>query len=243
MPVLKEGPAIAGLAAIIGDPARANMLAALMSGRALTAGELAREAGIAAPTASGHLARLREAGLVLVEAQGRHRYVRLAGPEIASLLEGLMGLAARNGRLRTRPGPRDPALRAARVCYDHLAGDWGVRLYDALLADGRLDDAGGSPVLTARGRAFFAAEGIDVGALAASRRPLCRACLDWSERRPHLAGALGKAILDHALSRHWLRRVPGSRALAVTPPGLAVLRAWTAAGEAQVAAARRSEAG
>ncbi len=136
---MKEGPSIASVAALIGDPARANMLAALMSGRALTAGELAREAGIAAPTASGHLARLREAGLVLVEAQGRHRYVRLAGPEVAAVLEGLMGLSARDGRLRTRPGPRDPALRTARVCYDHLAGEWGVRLYDALLADGRLD--------------------------------------------------------------------------------------------------------
>ena len=199
---MKEGPSIASVAALIGDPARANMLAALMSGRALTAGELAREAGIAAPTASGHLARLREAGLVLVEAQGRHRYVRLAGPEVAVVLEGLMGLSARDGRLRTRPGPRDPALRTARVCYDHLAGEWGVRLYDALLADGRLDAAGGSPVLTPRGRAFFAAEGIDLAAPASSRRPLCRACLDWSERRPHLAGALGRAILDHALARH-----------------------------------------
>lgn len=232
MPAMKEGPSVAGLAAIIGDPARANMLAALMSGRALTAGELAREAGIAAPTASGHIARLREAGLVLVEAQGRHRYVRLAGPEVASVLEGLMGLAARTGRLRTRPGPRDPALRTARVCYDHLAGEWGVRLYDGLLADGRVTDADGSPVLTPRGRAFFAAEGIDVPATSGSRRPLCRACLDWSERRPHLAGALGKAILDHALARHWLRRLPDSRALAVTPPGLQALRGWTAAGEA-----------
>lgn len=233
MPAMKEGPSVAGLAAIIGDPARANMLAALMSGRALTAGELAREAGIAAPTASGHIARLREAGLVLVEAQGRHRYVRLAGPEVAAVLEGLMGLAARTGRLRTRPGPRDPALRTARVCYDHLAGEWGVRLYDALLADGRVTEADGSPVLTPHGRAFFAAEGIDLPALSSSRRPLCRACLDWSERRPHLAGALGKAILDHALARHWLRRLPGSRALAVTPPGLAALRAWTAAGTSE----------
>ncbi|PTM51372.1 ArsR/SmtB family transcription factor [Phreatobacter oligotrophus] len=240
---MKEGPSIASVAALIGDPARANMLAALMSGRALTAGELAREAGIAAPTASGHLARLREAGLVLVEAQGRHRYVRLAGPEVAAVLEGLMGLSARDGRLRTRPGPRDPALRTARVCYDHLAGEWGVRLYDALLADGRLDAAGGSPVLTTRGRAFFAAEGIDLAAAASSRRPLCRACLDWSERRPHLAGALGRAILDHAIARHWLRRVPESRALAVTPPGLSAFRAWTAAADPANADTLRSEAG
>ncbi|MBX9993039.1 ArsR/SmtB family transcription factor [Phreatobacter oligotrophus] len=240
---MKEGPSIASVAALIGDPARANMLAALMSGRALTAGELAREAGIAAPTASGHLARLREAGLVLVEAQGRHRYVRLAGPEVAVVLEGLMGLSARDGRLRTRPGPRDPALRTARVCYDHLAGEWGVRLYDALLADGRLDAAGGSPVLTPRGRAFFAAEGIDLAAPASSRRPLCRACLDWSERRPHLAGALGRAILDHALARHWLRRVPDSRALAVTPPGLSALRAWTGAADVPSVETYRYETG
>jgi DNA-binding transcriptional ArsR family regulator len=232
---MKEGPSIAAIAALMGDPARANMLGALMAGRALTAGELAREAGVSAPTASGHLARLGEAGLVLVEAQGRHRYFRLSGPDVAHVLEGLMGLAARTGRLRTRPGPRDPALRQARTCYDHMAGEWAVRLFDAFAADGRLAVAEGEVSLTDAGRAFFRSERLDTGALEASRRPLCRACLDWSERRPHLGGALGRAILDHALARGWVRRAPEGRALQVTPPGHRAFRAWT--GEATAAAA------
>ncbi|AVO47310.1 ArsR/SmtB family transcription factor [Phreatobacter cathodiphilus] len=232
---MKEGPSIATVAALMGDPARANMLGALMAGRALTAGELAREAGVSAPTASGHLARLGEAGLVLVEAQGRHRYFRLSGADVAHVLEGLMGLAARTGRLRTRPGPRDPALRQARTCYDHMAGEWAVRLFDAFAADGRLAAAEGGVSLTEAGRSFFRAEGIDTGALEASRRPLCRACLDWSERRPHLGGALGRAILDHALSRGWVRRASQGRALHVTPPGHRAFRAWTGAAEAATA--------
>ncbi|MDP2802759.1 MAG: helix-turn-helix domain-containing protein [Phreatobacter sp.] len=223
---MKEGPSIATIAALIGDPARANMLGALMAGRALTAGELAREAGVRAPTASGHLARLSEAGLVLVEAQGRHRYFRLSGPDVAHVLEGLMGLAARTGRLRTRPGPRDPALRQARTCYDHMAGEWAVRLYEGLLADGRLTAAEGQVSLTEAGRSFFRAEGVDLSALEAGRRPLCRACLDWSERRPHLGGTLGRAILDHAVARRWVRPSTEGRALTVTPPGLMALRAW-----------------
>lgn len=224
---MKEGPSIATIAALMGDPARANMLGALMAGRALTAGELAREAGVRAPTASGHLARLSEAGLVLVEAQGRHRYFRLSGPDVAHVLEGLMGLAARTGRLRTRPGPRDPALRQARTCYDHMAGEWAVRLYEGLLADGRLAATEDEVILTAVGRSFFRAEGIDVDALGTSRRPLCRACLDWSERRPHLGGRLGRAILDHAVARRWVRPSTEGRALAITPPGLAALRRWS----------------
>lgn len=223
---MREGPSMAEIAALIGDPARANMLAALMSGRALTAGELAREAGVAAPTASGHLARLREAGLLIVEAQGRHRYFRLSGPDVAQVLEGLMGLAARTGRLRTRAGPRDPAMRLARSCYDHMAGEWAVRLFDAFLADGRLGGTGETLALTAAGRAFFVAEGIDMAALERMRRPLCRCCLDWSERRPHLGGSLGKAVLDLALARGWVRRPRTGRALAVTPPGEQVFRAW-----------------
>ncbi|QCK84814.1 winged helix-turn-helix transcriptional regulator [Phreatobacter aquaticus] len=223
---MKEGPSIAAIAALIGDPARANMLDALMSGRALTAGELAAEAGISPQTASGHLAKLREAGLVLVTSQGRHRYFRLSGPDIAQVLEGLMGIAARTGRTRTRTGPRDPAMRTARLCYDHLAGEWGVRLFDAFVAHGQLASDGEAASLTDQGRRFFAAEGIDMAELDRSRRPLCRACLDWSERRPHLAGALGKAVLDLALRRGYLRRVGENRTLAVTPPGQRALMTW-----------------
>lgn len=218
---MREGPDIASLAALLGDPARAAMLTALMGGQALTAGELAAEAGITAPTASAHLARLGEAGLVVREVQGRHRYARLAGPEVAEALEGLMGLAARTGRLRTRPGPRDEAMRQARVCYDHLAGSLGVRLHDALVAGAAVVAAPEGLALTPGGRAWLAAQGVDVGALEAKRRPLCCACLDWSERRHHLAGSVGAALLDLVLHRGWARREPGSRAVVFSVAGLA----------------------
>jgi DNA-binding transcriptional ArsR family regulator len=216
---VRHGPDLARLAALIGDPARANMLAALMGGMALTAGKLAAEAGVTKQTASGHLARLGEAGLLAVAAQGRHRYYRLASCEVAEALESLAVLAAGHGGLRTRPGPLDPALRRARVCYDHLAGDLGVALYEALLAQRALQlDAQGLG-LTAAGAALVAGFGVDVAALRAARRPLCRSCLDWSVRRDHLAGALGAAVLAQVFAHGWARRVPGSRAVAFTASG------------------------
>src|ERR1700748_3550999 len=129
---MKAGPDIALVAPLVGDPARCNMLTALMSGRALTASELAQEAGVTPQTASSHLAKLEAGGLVEAEKQGRHRYYRLTGPDVAGVLEGLMGLAARVGHLRVRTGPKDPALRHARVCYDHLAGDLGVQMFDSM---------------------------------------------------------------------------------------------------------------
>ena len=131
---MKTGPDIALIASLVGEPARANMLTALMSGRALTASELAREAGVTPQTASAHLAKLEGGGLLALEKQGRHRYYRLTGPDVAAVLEGLMGLAARAGHTRVRTGPKDPALRRARACYDHLAGDLGVQLFDGLVA-------------------------------------------------------------------------------------------------------------
>ncbi|MFO1165925.1 MAG: winged helix-turn-helix domain-containing protein [Paracoccus sp. (in: a-proteobacteria)] len=133
---MKDGPDIARVAALIGDPARANMLTALMGGRALTASELAQEAGVTAQTASSHLARLAEGGLIRQRKQGRHRYHQLASAEVAALLESLMGLAAGAGHLRRRPGPRDPAMRRARVCYDHLAGEMGTTMFESMLARG-----------------------------------------------------------------------------------------------------------
>src|SRR6201994_3483022 len=129
---MKAGPDIAMIASLVGDPARSNMLTALMTGRALTASELAHEAGVTPQTASSHLAKLEAGGLVEQEKQGRHRYYRLADPDIASVLEGLQGIAARAGHLRVRTGPKDPALRRARICYDHLAGDLGVQMLDSL---------------------------------------------------------------------------------------------------------------
>jgi len=220
---MKDGPVIASVAALLGDPARANMLTVLMDGRALTVSELANAAGITLQTASGHLSRMQAANLLTAEKQGRHRYYRLSGGDVAQVLEGLMGLAERTGAVRVRTGPNDPALRQARVCYDHLAGERGVELLGAL-ADNRYVADRDNPLLTDEGRAFFADFGIDTHSLTRGRRPLCRACLDWSERRHHLGGALGAAILDSLLERGWVRRDNG-RALAFSADGLAHFRA------------------
>lgn len=214
---MKDGPVIASVAALIGDPARANMLTALMDGRALTVSELAEAAGVTLPTASGHLAKLDAAGLLAAERQGRHRYFRLSGSDVAQVLEALMGLAQRTGAVRVRTGPREAALREARVCYDHLAGERGVALLDALVRRG-LIVGGPEPAVTRSGQAFFATFGIDTETLARGRRPLCRACLDWSERRIHLGGSLGAAVLDIIVAQGWAQRAEG-RVVTFTPDG------------------------
>jgi DNA-binding transcriptional ArsR family regulator len=214
---LVSGTAIAGVASLIGDVARANVLAALMGGRALTAGELARHAGVTAQTTSGHLAKLIDLRLLAVQRQGRHRYYRLASLDVAQVLEALMAVAA-GGPARHRPtGPRDEALRAARTCYDHLAGRLGVGIAAALCARGHVELADGVGAVTEAGRGFLAEFGIETDARGG--RPLCRACLGWSERRPHLAGRLGAALLDRLLTLGWLDRVPDSRAMTVTAAG------------------------
>lgn len=220
---MKDGPVIAAVAALLGDPARANMLTALMDGRALTVSELAQAAGVALPTASGHLSKLDAAGLLVAEKQGRHRYYRLSDHDVAEVLEGLMGLAQRTGAVRVRSGPRDAALREARVCYDHLAGQRGVTLMRGLEDHGWI---GGHTAhgLTPSGRSVLTAIGIDVQGLERGRRPVCRACLDWSERRSHLAGALGAAIFDHVLARRWARRGEG-RVVAFTSAGVKAFNA------------------
>jgi DNA-binding transcriptional ArsR family regulator len=216
---MKDGPVIAPIAALMGDPARANMLMALMDGRALTVSELAGAAGVGLPTASGHLAKLDQAGLLSAEKQGRHRYFRLSGPDVAEVVEALMGLAQRTGAVRVRTGPRDVALREARVCYDHLAGERAVSLMRGL-TEQALIEGEDQPRLTGHGRGFFEGIGIDVAGLERGRRPLCRACLDWSERRSHLGGALGAAILGHVLEAGWARRADG-RVVAFSPKGAA----------------------
>jgi DNA-binding transcriptional ArsR family regulator len=221
---MSNGPPIALIASLIGDPARANMLLALMGGKALTASELANEAGVTPQTASGHLARLLDGGLVLCVRQGRHRYFRLSSPEIADLLESLMGIAVRRGRAKTWTGPRDQALRRARVCYDHLAGEVAVKLTDGLVSSRSLAVKDGAFVLTGAGRRFLCDFGIHIAALEQQRRPLCRACLDWSERRSHLGGALGAALLSRFEALGWMRRVAGSRIVQVTPKGQLGLR-------------------
>jgi DNA-binding transcriptional ArsR family regulator len=225
---MKEGPDISRIAALIGNPACANMLTALMAGPALTVTELAQEAGLGLSTVSGHLAKLEGAGLLAVERQGRHRYFRLADGDVVAALEGLMPLAARAGHLRTRVGPRDPELRRARSCYDHLAGDLAVRIFDSLVAAGMLDVRGDMLRATGRARPFFQARGIDLDTLTRSRRPLCRKCLDWSERRAHLGGTLGAAIFAHLLARKWAALSPGSRVVRFARGGEQKIAAWLA---------------
>lgn len=226
---------VARIASLAGEPSRTAMLMALMDGRALTARELARAANVLAPAASRHLALLVEGGLLRVEPHGRHRYHRLASAEVAQWLEGLMQLAA--GRAARRPavvtGPRDATLRRARMCYDHVAGRLGVAIAGRLQDDGSVLIDGESARLGRPATRSLAALGIALAdptaALAATKRPACRPCLDWSERSVHLAGALGALICAHCVDRRWLLRRAGSRALDVTAPGQAALRHWLGA--------------
>ena len=216
---MKEGPDIARIAALIGDPARANILNALMSGKALTASELASEAGVTPATASSHLRKLEDAGMILPRKEGRHRYFVLGGEDVAHVLEALMGLAAGRGQLRTRTGPRDPQLRQARVCYSHLAGEMGVRMYNSMQQEGFFQTGTAGLALSPSGETFVESLGIDLKALPNSKAPLCRECLDWSARSPHLAGRLGRAMLGHFLDDGWARRVAGTRVITFTPAG------------------------
>lgn len=218
---MKTGPDIARIAALLGDPARANMMTALTSGQALTAGELAREAGVTPQTASAHLAKLVDGRLVVLRKQGRHAYFSIENDDVGALLEQLMGLAERAGHRRTRPGPKEPALRRARVCYDHLAGELGVGMLESLTGRGLIDDRDGALCLSGEGTAFMRAFGIDPDGLPRGRRPMCKACLDWSVRRSHLAGALGQALLTRIYEKGWAKRVEGTRVVVFSGPGLA----------------------
>jgi len=212
---------IAEIGALMGDGARANMMSALMGGQALTASELAYRAGVTAQTTSGHLAKLTEAGLLSLARQGRHRYYRLASPLVGRMLESMMAVASTQSPPRYRPASRiDDDLRQARTCYDHLAGRLGVALADALTGHGyvRLSDDGGTT--TRRGEKFLTGGGIDLAAAANQRRSFCRPCLDWSERRPHIAGALGAQLADRCLALDWVQRRKDSRALIITRQGL-----------------------
>jgi DNA-binding transcriptional ArsR family regulator len=214
--------ALAETAALVGDPGRAAMLMALMDGRALTATELARAAGITPQTASGHLGRLTTAGLLSRHCQGRHHYHRLASPAVAHMLETIMEASAAGDALRPQrsvvTGPRDKAMRAARTCYDHLAGQLGVRLADALGERGyvELSDEGGA--VTETGMDFFRSFGLELGGGPAARL-YCRPCLDWSERRLHIGGTLGAKLAARCFALNWIRRNSESRAVTVTPAG------------------------
>ena len=222
---MKDGPSIVRVAALIGDHARAEVLTALLADRALTATELAGIAGVTKQTISAHLAKLRGAGLVSVEHQGRHRYFRLADHDVAQLLESLMGVAFRTGAVRLRSSPREPALRKARVCYDHLAGELGVLAFEALLARRVFKSDTNGLTLTNAGADWFTELGIDAAAAASKRRAFCRPCLDWGERRHHLGGALGTALLARLFELGWARRAKDSRIVSFTPKGELAFRA------------------
>jgi DNA-binding transcriptional ArsR family regulator len=221
---------LAAFAGLLADPTRAAMCVALLDGRAWTAGELARAAGVAAPTATGHLNRMLAGGLVVERRQGRHRYVELAGPHVAHLIEELVTQASpvagpAPDRPRTlRAATASAAMARGRTCYDHLAGRLGVAITDALADRGLLDRDGGL-ALTGAGRSWLEAElRIADADLRSGRRPLARACLDWTERRPHLAGLAGARVRERLLDRRWIARIGTGRAVRVTPDGAAALR-------------------
>jgi DNA-binding transcriptional ArsR family regulator len=219
----------AEIAAAAGDPARAGMLHALLDGRALTASELAQVAGLTPQTASGHLARMVQIGLVSVERQGRHRYHRLASLSVARMMEGVGELASDLEPQQQTAGSRNAALKAARVCYDHLAGQLGVALADGLVKAGFAELTSEGGLFTKSGLGFLNRIGIQTcGFLTAngttSRRLLCRPCMDWTERRLHIGGAIGAAICSHSFNKGWIRRMDNSRAVSITPSGLRLFR-------------------
>ncbi|PTL59829.1 ArsR/SmtB family transcription factor [Paraconexibacter algicola] len=230
---------LAAIAAVLADPTRTRILEELLGGVPLPAGALATRVGVAPSTVSGHLTRLVDAGLVTVTPVGRRREVALAGPRVAEALEALGRLAPAPRPIGLRAVTRAQALRHARSCYDHLAGEVGVRVTDALVACAALRADDGGFAVPAGAQAAYAALGVDLDAVraTAASRPLARACADWTERRPHLAGALGAALLDAALAQDWVRRRPDGRALTVTAAGAAALSALERRSRSAAAAA------
>ena len=217
---MSEVTHLAATAALLGDPARANILSALMDGRALTAKELAFAAHVSPQTTSGHLARLTEANLLIGDRQGRHRYYRLASPHVAHMVESIMALAG-----ETQPPARrtawkgGEALRTARTCYDHIAGRLGVALADRLIERGHVLLAPDGGELTDAGQGFLGAFGAEPDRAGSAKRVFCRPCLDWSERRPHLAGRVGAALACRCFELGWIARMRDSRAVSITTAG------------------------
>ena len=219
-----SAPDLAALAALLADSTRARFCLALLDGRAWTAGELAAHAGVAASTATGHLNLLVSGGLLAQERQGRHRYVRLAGRETAELIESMAALAPRRAapaRSSLSVANRDRALARGRTCYDHLAGTLGVSITDAMTERGLISWDSGL-VLTAAGSAWLGRLGVELPAR--TRRPAVRSCLDWTERRPHLAGSVGAGLCERAFAAGWIKRIGTGRAVAVTDAGERALR-------------------
>lgn len=216
----------AQIASLAGEPARANMLHGLLDGRALTATELAQLSGVTPQTASGHLAKLVDANLIEVLKQGRHRYFRLASPAVAHMMEAIMEVASLGpeaGR-QISTGPRDKALREARTCYNHMAGRLSVDIAETLTRRGFIQLGPEAGLITEAGLRFFCEIGMPLKSGSEHTPHLCRACLDWSERRLHIAGALGTHLLDHCVEKQWVRRSKASRVLTITPSGHRVFR-------------------
>lgn len=214
---------MAEIANLIGDVSRANILAALMDGRALTALELSLAARVTPQTASSHLAKLLDANLLAVEKQGRHRYYRLASAQVARALEAVMALTLSAPPRHRAKSRSDEDMRTARMCYDHVAGRIGVGIADAMIARGHIAFEGDSGEVTDSGRAFFAELGVDLAPPTKSRRVYCRSCLDWSERRPHIAGHVGAQIASFCFEKKWLARKAATRALTITAQGVQML--------------------
>jgi DNA-binding transcriptional ArsR family regulator len=225
---MTDGSSMVAAATLIGDYARAKMLTALMGGRALTATELAGAAGITKQTGSTHLRKLLDARFVAMEAHGRHRYFRIADEEVAQLLEDLMSFSVRAEARVPTAGPKDPALRKARVCYDHLAGELAVVLYASLQQRNAFDFAATTVGLSAAGERLLNEFGIDAHAIRNQKRALCRVCMDWSERRHHLAGAVGAALLARVIELGWAVRDKSSRAVCFRPNGERAFRNYFA---------------
>jgi DNA-binding transcriptional ArsR family regulator len=215
---------MAELGSLVGDVSRAKILATLMDGRASTALELSLAARVTPQTTSSHLAKLLAANLLAVEKQGRHRYYRLASQQVAQALETIMALTAHGPPRHRAKSKIDDELRVARMCYDHVAGLIGVGISDALIGHGHVIFEGDAGEVTESGQKFFTNLGIDLMAPMKGRRIFCRPCLDWSERRPHLAGHVGAQIASFCLERNWLARKKGSRALTLARPGMKMLR-------------------
>jgi DNA-binding transcriptional ArsR family regulator len=222
---MRREPNIAAVAALIGDPGRAAILTALMDGRALPAGELAVAAGLSPQATSAHLAQLRDGGLLTLEQEGRHRYHRIAGPGVAAVLEALAALSTQSATLSRPMVPANP-LGFARTCYDHLAGELGVRVGRALEERGLLVAAEGKRLdITSAGRTWLAdVLAIDVATVSPGRYGLARRCLDWTERRHHVAGPIGNRILSRCLGLALLTKAPGSRTVKLTRAGGEFLR-------------------
>ncbi|HET7536015.1 MAG TPA: winged helix-turn-helix domain-containing protein [Candidatus Didemnitutus sp.] len=215
-------PDVSRVARTIGDPTRLRMLTLLMEGRALTAKELAYGTGVEPSTATSHLRRLLADALVVARAQGRHKYFQLASPQVARCIESLLVLAPATD---TAPGKADHPLREARFCYDHLAGRLAVRLTTSLLGCGILELHDGNFLPTKNGERWFGRFGIDLGELARTRRKFAPACMDWSERKDHIGGALGAALAQRLQDARWIKRKTGSREVAITPAGQEALAA------------------